>query len=349
MVNVDLLKEMCELPAVSGYEKEMQDILKDHFQPLADDCRRDELGNFIARKKGKDCGISIMIAAHMDEIGLMVKKIDEDGFLRISAVGGIDPRTLPGQRVCVHGRDKLEGVIGAMPPHLLDKKQRNKAHKLKNLYVDTGYDREEIEKLVSVGDIISIRRDLKELENEYVSGKALDDRAGILLMYECAKELADYNHRAEVSFVATSQEEVGVKGGITSAYNLDPQIGIAIDVTHGLMPGVDKNKAVEMEKGPVISFGPHVHPDLFELMKKTADDRSIPCQIQPTPSPYGTDAAGIQVARSGVATALLSIPQRYMHTSVEMLSLKNIKEGAILLARVINNVDDEFVEGLTCF
>lgn len=169
------------------------------------------------------------------------------------------------------------------------------------------------------------------------------------MMYECARELKNISHKADIYFVATSQEEVGVKGGKTSAFNIDPQIGIAIDVTHGLMPGIDNSKAVEMDEGPVISFGPHVHPDLYELLENIAVDRSIPYQIQASPSPFGTDAAGIQVAKSGVATALISIPQRYMHTSVEMISLNNIKQGAILLSQCMSSIDDKFVEGLKCF
>ncbi len=349
MINKDLLQRMSEIPAVSGYEKDMYSVLEDEFSSLVDDIYTDEMGNFIAVKKGKDNGIRVMIAAHIDEIGLMVKKIDEDGFIKISAVGGIDPRTLPAQKVCVHGARKIPGVIGAMPPHLLSKKKKEKAHELDDLYVDTGYEKEKVEELVNVGDVITVKRKFYELKNNHVSGKALDDRAGVLMMYECARELNNVSHKADIYFVATSQEEIGVKGGLTSAFNLEPQIGIAIDVTHGLMPGVDKSKAVEMDEGPVISFGPHVHPDLYDLFKNTAENRSIPHQIQPSPSPFGTDAAGIQVVRSGVATALISIPQRYMHTSVETISLENIKHGAILLSQCLSSIDDEFVEGLKCY
>ncbi len=349
MINKDLLQKISEIPAVSGYESKMYSVLKKEFSSLVDDCYQDSMGNFIAVSEGTGEDIRIMVAAHIDEIGLMVKKIDEDGFIKISAVGGIDPRTLPAQKVCIHGKREITGIIGAMPPHLLDKEEREKAHKLKDLYVDTGYEKEELENLVEVGDVITIQRQLQELKNDYVSGKALDDRAGVLMMYECARELKNISQEADIYFVATSQEEVGVKGGITSAFNINPQIGIAIDVTHGLFPGLDKSKAVEMDEGPAISFGPHVHPDLYELFKETAEKRSIPHQIQPTPSPFGTDAAGIQVAKSGVATALISIPQRYMHTSVETISLKNIKQGAILLSQCLKAVDGEFVGGLKCF
>ncbi len=350
MVDENMLSKMVEIPAVSGYEQELYSLLEEKFSPFVDECCQDNMKNFIGEKNGTGKDIRIMLAAHQDEIGLMVKKIEENGFIRVASVGGIDPRTLPSQRVRVHGKEKLQGVIGAMPPHLLDREERdNKAHRLKDLYVDTGYEEKKVRELVRVGDIITIDRNLHQLNGKFVCGKALDDRAGVLMLYECARELSRIKHKADVYFVATSQEEVGLKGGFTSSFNIDPQIGIAVDVTHGIMPGVEKSKAVEMEGGAVISLGPHVHPDLFQLFKDTAINRSIPHQIQPTSSPYGTDAAAIQVVRGGTATALISIPQRYMHTSVETISLKDVRSGAQLMASAIAEVDEEFLEGLTCY
>ncbi|SDL90932.1 M42 family metallopeptidase [Halarsenatibacter silvermanii] len=345
------LQKLCEMSGASGHEDDLHELLQEKFAPVTDECQVDNFGNFIARSCGsEDVDMRIMIAAHMDEIGLMVKKIDEEGFIRISAVGGIDPRTLPGQRVKIHGKEVLTGIIGSLPPHLLDRETRkNKAHKLKDLYIDTGMAADELEEVISVGNVITLDRKLEKLNGNYVSGKAFDDRAGVMMMYECAREFQKLSHASDIFFVATTQEELGYKGGITSAYDLNPEIAFAIDVTHGLMPGVDKSKAVDMDGGPVISFGPHVHPDLFKLLQDTARERDISHQIEPSSSPYGTDAAGIQIVRSGVATALLSIPLRYMHTSVETVKLDNIKHGAYLLARSIAEIDEEFVEELTCY
>ncbi|MGM0420505.1 MAG: M42 family metallopeptidase [Bacillota bacterium] len=351
MKSQELIKKLCETTAVTGYETSIIPLLKEAFKDYVDSFKIDKLGNFTALKKGQgEDNPKILIAAHMDEIGLMVKKIDEDGFIKFSTVGGIDPRTLPGQKIKVHGREVLTGVIGAMPPHLLSASEmESKAYDIDDLYIDTGYDQEALQDLISIGDIISIERDLVSLKNDFVTGKALDDRAGVLMMVETAQELQKLNHEVDVYFVATIQEEVGVKGAITSTYDIFPDLGIAIDVCHGLMPGVNRSQAVKMDEGPAIALGPQVHPGLFKLLKDEANKRSLPFQIETSTSPFGTDAAGMQIARSGVATALLSIPLRYMHTSVELISLQDVNYGAQLLARMIAAVDSEFLEGLRCY
>ena len=353
MNSKELIKELCETTAVTGHESNIVPLLKSAFEDYVDDFQIDKLGNFAAVKKGssnKEDPPKILLAAHMDEIGLMVKKIDENGFIKFSTVGGIDPRTLPGQKVKVHGKESITGIIGAMPPHLLSAEDMDsKAYKLDELYVDTGYSEEELKQIISIGDVISMDRELLSLHNDYVSGKALDDRAGVLMMIEAAKELQRLNHEIDVYFVATVQEEIGIKGAITSTYDIFPDLGIAIDVCHGLMPGVNSSEASKMNEGPAIALGPQVHQDIFALLKDEASKRSIPYQIETNNSPFGTDAAGMQIARSGVATALISIPLRYMHTSVELISLNDVKYGAQLLASSIAAIDDEFLEGLRCY
>ena len=344
-----LIKELSEKSAVSGQERGAFDLVKGFLSHYSDEVRTDPLDNLIARKTGTGKDIKIMLAAHLDEIGLMVKSIDEKGFLKFATIGGIDPRTLPAQEVIINGSEDLPGVIGVMPPHLLSKDKRKKAHKIEDLYIDTGLNPEEVKKNINIGDTVTIKRELTYLENDFVSGKALDDRAGVLMMLETARELDKIKHESDVFFVATSQEEIGIKGSETAAYDLFPDVGIAIDVCHGQMPGVDRGDASEMAKGPVVAFGPHVHPDIYQLITETAEERSIPCQKEPSTTPYGTDAASIQIARSGVATALISIPLRYMHTSVEVISLQDVKSGAQLLARTIAEIDQDFLEGLTCY
>ncbi len=348
----ELIKELSEINAVSGQEDSAFTLVKNYLDNYCQDISSDNLNNLIAKKSAlseDESNPKIMLAAHLDEIGLMVKSIDDKGFIKFATIGGVDPRTLPAQEVIIQGKEEVAGIIGAMPPHLLSKKERNKAHKLEDLYIDTGRKPENLQDIVQIGDSVTIKRELTSLQNEFVSGKALDDRAGVLMMLITARELAKIKHEAEVYFVATSQEEIGVKGSQTATYNIFPDIGIAIDVCHGLMPGVDKGDAAKMADGPAVSFGPHVHPDLFNLITETADNYNIPYQKSPTTTPYGTDAASIQITKSGVATALISIPLRYMHTSVEMISLDDVKAGGQLLARVIAEIDKDFLEGLQCY
>lgn len=352
MDNKELLKTLSETNGISGYENNLADIVKEIFNPYSDRISRDSLGNLTATKWAdieQENTIDLMLAAHMDEIGLMVKSIDEEGFIRFTNIGGVDPRTLIAQEVIIHGEEETTGIIGAKPPHLLSNKEKSKTLDLNELYIDTSYNQEEVKEIISVGDMITLKRDFIDLNNNHVSGKALDDRAGIVMLYECFKELSYLKTKVNVHAVATVQEEVGVRGANTSTYNIDPDIGIAVDVCHGDMPGVENDLVVDMNKGPAIAFGPHVHQDIFNKMKEIAEDIGIPYQIEPWPHPAGTDAWAIQIAKSGVASALISIPLRYMHTSVETISMDDVNSGGKLLAQFIARIDSEFVEGLQCY
>ncbi len=351
MINKDLLKLLSETNGVSGYEGNPAEIIEDNFKPYCNELKKDKLGNLYGVKwaPAPEKAPTVMLAAHMDEIGLMVTRIEEGGFLRFTSVGGIDPRTMPAQEVVVHGVKALPGLIGAKPPHLTSSEDRKKALKLNELFIDTGLSEEEVKKIVSVGDMITIKRNFISLHNDFVAGKSLDDRAGVIMIYQVLKELEYLKHNVNLYAVATVQEEVGVRGATTSAYSIDPDIGIAIDVCHATMPGVDEEDAAEMGKGPAVGFGPHVHHKLFKKIKEVAEETNLNYQVQPSPRPGGTDAFAIQVARSGVASGLISIPLRYMHTSVETLDLNDIKQGGQLLARFISRIDNDFVEGLKCY
>ena len=352
MKNKNLLKSLSESSGVSGYENNLSEIIKEVFKPYSDKITKDTLGNLTITKwadKKNENSIDLMLAAHMDEIGLMVKSIDENGFIRFTNIGGVDPRTLIAQEVTIHGKEDVIGIIGAKPPHLLSEKEKSKSLELNKLYIDTSLDKEKIEEIITIGDMITLKREFIDLENEIVSGKALDDRAGIVMLYECFKELSYLKTKINVHAVSTVQEEVGVRGANTGTYNIDPDIGIAIDVCHGEMPGVENDLVVDMNKGPAVAFGPHVHQDIFSKMKEIAEDIGIPYQIEPWPHPAGTDAWAIQIAKSGVASALISIPLRYMHTSVETISMKDVNSGGKLLAQFIARIDAEFVEGLRCY
>ncbi|WP_027340479.1 M42 family metallopeptidase [Halonatronum saccharophilum] len=344
------LKKLSEELGVSGYEEDIAKTISSSFETYVDDIRYDTMGNLIAYKKGQgENRPKIMLAAHMDEIGLMVTKIEEGGFLRFTTVGGVDQRTLVGQEIVIYGKESLIGIIGAKPPHIQSKEEQKKAFKVKDMYIDLGLSEEEVKSLVQIGDTITVKREFSSLRNDRVTGKALDDRAGVLMILEIIKLLSKLKHRADIYAVATVQEEVGVRGAITSTYGIVPDVGIAIDVCHATMPGVSKEDASELGEGPAIGFGPHVHPQIFNRFKDLADKLDIPYQVEPSTRPGGTDAYSIQVSRCGVATGLISIPLRYMHTSVETVSMEDIRRGARLLTHFIGDLNGEFVEGLRCF
>ncbi|HHW54302.1 MAG: M42 family metallopeptidase [bacterium] len=352
MEYLDLLRRLSQEQGVSGREAKVAESLLKTLHPLVDEVERDRLGNVIAHKKGEgpDPHPRVMLAAHMDEIGLMVTQILEGGFLRFTPVGGIDLRTLPGQEVLIHGLSPLRGVIGAKPPHLQEPGERKKAIPGDELYIDTGYSKkEELEEMVPLGTMVTIERDLQLLANDLVAGKALDNRAGVTVLAACFQELTRLKHRADVYGVATVQEEVGVRGAMVSSYGLAPDLAVVIDVCHGDMPGVAEDEGFPLGKGPALGLGPHVHPRLFTTLKETAQEIGVPYQVEPSPTPAGTDAWAIQIAREGIPTALVSLPLRYMHTAVETLSLKDLKETGRLLAAFIQGLEPAFVEGLSCY
>ncbi len=226
-----------------------------------------------------------MLAAHMDEIGLMVKHIEENGFIRFTSIGGIDPRTILGQEVIVHGKENLFGVIGSKPPHLQEKDEIDRAIKIEDMTIDVGFTKEQLMNLISIGDTISIRRDFKTLQGNRITARALDDKAGVAAMYECIKELSRLQHEPDVYFVSTVQEEVGVRGGaFTSAYGINPpHIGIAIDVGFGATPELSKTDTLEMGKGPGITIGGNIHPGLRKKLVDVAKDYNIPFQYEIAP------------------------------------------------------------------
>jgi len=319
----------------------------EEFKKYGTETSTDRFGNIYFRKKGRQSNYSIMVAAHLDEIGLMVKYIDSRGYLRFTTVGGIDPRTLPAQEVYVHGRETLLGIIGSIPPHIQHEKSE-KAMKIDDLAIDVGLPYDKVIALVQVGDPVTIKRECVSLLNDLVAGKALDDRAGIVVMLQCLLELQKLYHAHDVIFVATSQEEVGIRGAITSAYTINPDIGIAVDVTHAVTPDTKGQVNIELKKGPTIALGPNIHPKIYDHLIKTAKENRIPHQIEPIPGASGTDAWAIQVTRSGIPTGLVSIPLRYMHTSVETVSMQDITNAGSLLAYFIASLPDDLEEFLCC-
>ena len=346
----EFIQVMVETPGLSGYESKISKVIEDYFKPYSDDIRRDKLGNLIVLKKGNTGDRKkIFLAAHMDEIGLIVKKIDKNGFIKFTTIGGVDQRTLLTQEVIVHGEKDLFGVIGNKKNNILEEEERKKAVKIEDMLIDVGLSKDEVEKVISVGDPISFRRKMVSLQGDCISGKALDDRAGVAVMYECLKELNKMNHDCDVYAVATVQEEVGLRGAITSTYNIFPDIGIAIDVGFAYTPELSKDEVSELGKGPAIAFGANIHPKVYESLIKTAKEYNLPYQEEVYTGATGTDAWAIQITQSGVATGLLSIPLRYMHTSVEVIDINDIKYAGKILANFIVSLNLVDLEGMLCY
>lgn len=345
----DLMQQLSEAQGVSGYEAPVRELVRHEWAAYVDETGVDALGNLIAVRRGQTDDHSprrsIMLAGHMDEIGLLVTKLDE-GFVRFSTVGGFDLRVLPGQEVTVHGRRDLSGVIGMRPPHVTDPADRDKVVPLEELFVDVGLPGSELNAQVRVGDVISLRRPFTELANELVSGKAFDNRAALVGITKCLEHLSTLRHAWDVHAVATVQEEVGLKGALTSTFGIAPDIGIALDVTHGDMLGVSEVDTVRIGEGPAIGFGPNIHPLMYARLLETAKSYEIAHQIEPIPGRSGTDAWAMQVTRAGIPTALLSIPLRYMHTTVETLSLRDLERTGRLLALFVASLDEGFAQQL---
>ena len=334
---------------VSGFEfMDVASLVRDAMDGLVDEVKVDLLGNVVGVKYGEGAQPrpKIMLAGHMDEIGLIITKIEEGGFLRFAPVGGVDQRVLPAHEVIVYGRRPLTGVIGVKPPHLTSPEEAKKAYKMEDLFIDVGLPEEEVRELVRVGDVATFKRQVSELMGDRFSGKALDDRAGVAVILVCLEELRKYKVDADVYAVATSQEEIGCRGAVVSTYGIEPDIGIAIDVCHGETPGVPEWRTSSVGKGPALAQGGNIHPKVFAALEKAAKEIGIKAQKEIAPAATGTDAWVMQISRAGVATGLISIPLRYMHTSVETLAISDGEDAGRLLARFIASVDAGCVKEL---
>jgi endoglucanase len=343
---ISLLKQLTEAVGIAGREAPVRALITQLWQPLVDEIREDKLGSLIAFKRGADTSApKLMLAAHMDEIGLVVTGIEE-GFIRIARVGGTDRRVLPGLEVTVHGREELPGIVASRPPHVLSEEERKSPVPWDKLFVDVGLPAAQVEALVSVGDFISVRRETVELKNRRVAGKAMDDRAGVAAITLALEHLSYMRHSWDVFAVATAQEETGLKGAITTAYGIAPDLAVALDVTFGKHPGVSEPGVWPLGEGPTIGIGPNFHPRLAARLREVAEAHEIPYKLDPLPGASGTDAWAIQVSREGVPTALIGIPLRYMHQPVEMLAAQDVERAGRLLASFIAGLEADFLKKL---
>lgn len=329
---MELLRKLSETPGIAGREEATRVIVREALTGHVDEISVDSLGNVIAHKKG--AGPKVAVAAHMDEIGFLVSHVDEEtGFLRIEPVGGFDPRTLIAHRVAVHAKGgTMYGLIGTKPVHVLTEEERKKVPEIKDLFVDIGLSGKEAKEKVRVGDPVTLVQAFADL-GRLITGKALDDRLGVYVGIEAVRRLG--KHKADVYFIATVQEEVGLRGARTSAFAVAPDIGVALDVTPSCdIPGVSAHEQLtRLGKGVAIKVKDSAsisHPGLVQFLVNLAEERKIPYQLEILPR-GGTDAGAIQPAREGVAVVTISIPTRYVHTVVETAHKEDIEAAINLL------------------
>ncbi len=342
-LNETLLRRLIETPGVPGREEQQREIAREVLENLTDEVRTDVMGSVIGTKRGNS-DVRVMIAAHTDEIGYLVKYIDDKGFLRLQTLGGHDPANMVSQRVLVTTADgeTLRGALqpSRKPPHLSHGEEQ-KPPKADEFYVDLGLDAETVKEKVRIGDYVVMDRTLEKVGENYV-GKAMDDRVGVFVMYEALRAMGD--HQATIFAAATSQEEVGLRGAEASGSALEPTVVVALDVTLAMdVPGAgNENTITELGKGVAVKImdGYSIsHPKLVDHLRAIAEREDIPYQMEILPA-GGTDAGGVQRQHGGIPAVTLSIPCRYVHTPNEMVRSTDVEAAITLLARYLEEASD---------
>lgn len=348
------LKELTTVPGLSGYEGPTRAVIRRIWEPLATEIHVDALGSLWATKTGTGAGVAknqprpkIMLGAHMDAIGLMVKQIDGE-FLRVTSVGGIDGRIMPGQLVTVHGREDLPGVVARPPSFLLLKSQRDSVVPPNDLLVDVGLPADRVKALVKVSDVISFAQAPMELQGGLLAARSLDNRASVAAVTVCLDALQSRQHVWDVVAVATVQEEVGLRGAITSAFAIQPDLAIALDVTFGSDGNTREfsTRTYPIGEGPTLGLGPNVHTGLHHALKATAERAEIPFQIEVMANHSGTDGFAFQVSREGIPSMVIGLPLRNMHSAVEVIHVKDVTRAGRWLAEFISELDAGFMSAL---
>jgi putative aminopeptidase FrvX len=344
------LKSLISAPGLSGHEAPVRKIVEEAWRPLTDELHLSRMGNLygLRRAARSDEGSPpvMSFAAHMDAVGMMVTGI-VDGFLRLTNIGGLDPRILPGQLVIVHGRQDLFGVVALPPARLLPEGASESVPDLNYLLVDVGLAPDELASLVGVGDLVSFAQDPLEMGNDLLAGHSLDNRASLAALTACLQHLQGRRLDWDLWAVASVQEEETLGGARTAAYELRPALAVAIDVTFARGPGSPAHSAFPLARGITLGWGPNIHPALYKVFKEVAERMEIPYQLEPMPRSSGTDAMAIQTAREGIPTMVVSIPVRYMHTPVEIVSMQDIERAGRLLAEFAATLPPDYLDGLT--
>jgi tetrahedral aminopeptidase len=339
------LKNLLHTPSPSGFERQIQDVVRAWAKPLAHEVRTDRHGNVLAIVNPKGSP-RIMLAGHCDQIALMVQHIDDNGFLYVQPIGGWDMQILLGQKLTVWAKDgPIAGVVSRKAPHLLSAEERKKVPEFQDIWVDIGAkDKKDAEAHIVPGDPATVELSCHELRNGLITAPGLDDKVGVWTVMETLRLLHGRPLQAAIYCVSTVQEEIGLRGATTSAYGIHPTVGIAVDVCHATdTPGNEKKQLgdTKLSGGPVVFRGPNINPHVFERLSATAKSHEIPVQPRGVPRATGTDANAIQLSRDGVAAGLVGIPNRYMHSPVEVVSLEDLDQAAKLLAEFCLTVTAE--------
>jgi endoglucanase len=341
----DFLRRLLETPSPSGFEQPVQRLVGEYVSDCADEIRTDVHGNLIA-VRNPGAPLRLMLAGHCDQIGMLVQHIDPEGYIYPIPIGGWDPQVLVGQRMTVWSASgPVPGVIARKPIHLLTEEERKQVPKLKDLWIDIGAkNQEDAASVVRVGDPVTLELGLHRLRNNLACATAMDDKAGLWVVLEAFRRIPAEKLRCAVFAVSTVQEEIGLRGAKTSTFGIDPHVGIAVDVTHATdCPTIDKKQEgdVKLGAGPVVYRGPNMNPHVVERLIHVAAQAGLPIQLAASGRATGTDANTMQISRAGVATGLVSIPNRYMHSPVETISLDDIDQAAELLAAFAVSIGPE--------
>ncbi len=367
MDSFDLLQTLCETPGPSGFEAGIAAVIQEIWEPLTNEMSIDRTGSLSALRKGTGPLIkqadgserrpTIMLAAHMDELGLMVTNLLEhngNGFLRIINLGGVDWRQTAGQRVMVHGFDpetgapkNIPGVIGNLPGWMLPAEHQGKPYTYETLVIDMGLPFETVKKYVSIGNAVSFDRKLQKLQGKRVAGKALDNRCSVAILTICLEQLANRTHGWDVLAVATAQEETRLLGAFNTANAFRPDIAIAIDVTFGSGPLASDERTFKLGDGPVVGHMPDCHPGVRKGLKDAAARIDMRVQKEYAARPGGTDAFNLQIAAEGIPTGIIGVALRYMHTMTEHIDMRDVERTGRLLAEYIAGLDEETLPSFT--
>ena len=337
----EVLKHLCALPGPSGFESPVAQAAAELLRTLVDEVRVDRMGSVVGlRRCGKENAPRLLLDAHLDEIGFLITG-HEDGYLRFAPLGGVDPRMLPDRELTILTQPPRLGVVACMPPHVQTAEDMNKPQPIKDLYIDVGLSQEEAERLIPVGTPAVYRAGCTRLGDKLLCGKSLDDRSCFAILLDALERLKGEKLDVDVYVLGSTQEETHSTGAITAAYGIVPELCVAVDVTHGDSPDGDKGKTFPLGGGPVIGVGPNCTRWMSRRLQRKAEEAGMDCQIEVMAGHSGTNGWPLQVSREGVATAVLSLPLRYMHTPIETVSRENMENTAALLADFIRGLGEE--------
>ncbi|MEQ8241136.1 MAG: M42 family metallopeptidase [Cyclobacteriaceae bacterium] len=340
-VDINLLKAICETPGAPGFEQPIRQLIIQEIKNHVDDLKIDNMGNVVAFKKGRSAEKSVMVAAHMDEIGFLVSHIDEKGFIRFQTLGGFDPKTLTAQRVIIHGKNPIIGVMGSKPIHVMKPDERNKPPKIEEYFIDCGMSKEELEKVIEIGSPITRERDLIEMGN-CVNCKSIDNRVSVYILVEALKMMQEPAY--DTYGVFTVQEEVGIRGANVAAHTLNPDFGIALDTTIAYdLPGAQAHEQVTSLGGgtavKIMDAMTICDSRMVSFLKQTADKHQIKWQPEILAA-GGTDTSGVQrMGKNGSIAGAISIPTRHLHQVIEMADKDDITRSIQLLIAALNELD----------